>query len=71
MIDMSYVTCISLNLQLSQSSSSIWTLADMQKRYKQIKQNCTDAYDLINDYGELSSGTEIVVLICLKVSSTN
>lgn len=51
MIDMSYVTCISFNLQLSQSSSSIWTLADMQKRYKQIKQNCTDAYDLIEDYG--------------------
>lgn len=48
---MNYVTCISFNLKLSQSSASIWTLADMQKRYKQIKQNCPDAYDLITDYG--------------------
>lgn len=48
---MSFDTCISLNLKLAQSSPSIWTLADMQKRYKQIKQNCTVAYDLINDYG--------------------
>ena len=39
-IDMSYDSCISFNTKLATSSPAIWTLVDMQKRYKQIRQTC-------------------------------
>lgn len=44
-------TCISFNTMLYNSSSGIWTLTDMQKRYRQIKQTCEVAYTKIVDYG--------------------
>lgn len=39
-IDMTYVTCFSLNTKFSVGSSGIWSLTDIIKRYKQKKQEC-------------------------------
>ena len=44
-------TCISLQQKYSISSPSIWTLSDIQKRYKQFRGTCPVAYDKINEYG--------------------
>lgn len=48
---MTFDTCISFQTKLYTSSPSIWTIVDMQKRYKQIRQDCEDAYNKIVDYG--------------------
>jgi hypothetical protein len=51
MIDMTKDTCITFMTKYSTSSPSIWTLTDMQKRYKQFRGTCPVAYDIIMDYG--------------------
>ena len=51
-IDTNFITCISLNLKLSQSSPSNWTERDIASRYVQIKQDCPQAYDGIVEYAE-------------------
>lgn len=51
-ITMDYVTCISLNEKLYQSSPSNWTERDIAKRYVQIKEDCTDSYNGIVHYAE-------------------
>lgn len=49
---MGYVTCYPLNVKPTIGSAGIWTFTDFTDRYKQIRYDCEDSYDIVMGYAK-------------------